>query len=414
MQKNIFHMSRIRNTHRIVKVLANYLIFFSIVNFLGCEPKIDSEYVETANVDDADISSKTVILRGSTTMESSEIAAVGFKIDESLSKVVRCEGTNIKCDGYIRESPIRFEASAFNLFVGTQYYYRAWVKLNDSSYYYGSVKSFVTNGILSNIQGFSSCYCPKEFSVSDSCKIYFSPGNLQYHVLKKEWRFAENQLDYLGIDNSQIGTIDLFAWSTYNDSIQHTSNFGVEISTNLNDYAGKFVDWGTNPIQNDTTEVQWRTLTSSEWNYLLFERMNHASFLGIACVNDVNGLIILPDTYPLDTTFKDGFAAESNAMHFRKHMYYSLEQWQRLEKEGAIFLPAAGYRYAKEEQGEIVQEVNTKSIQTYGYYFSSTEYEQNNKYVKYFYFGSNDAQIVTNYKNYGHSVRLVRDKVMEK
>lgn len=408
-------MSRIRNTHRIVKVLANYLIFFSIVNFLGCEPKIDSEYVETANVDDADISSKTVILRGSTTMESSEIAAVGFKIDESLSKVVRCEGTNIKCDGYIRESPIRFEASAFNLFVGTQYYYRAWVKLNDSSYYYGSVKSFVTNGILSNIQGFSSCYCPKEFSVSDSCKIYFSPGNLQYHVLKNEWRFAENQLDYLGIDNSQIGTIDLFAWSTYNDSIQHTSNFGVEISTNLNDYAGKFVDWGTNPIQNDTTEVQWRTLTSSEWNYLLFERMNHASLLGIACVNDVNGLIILPDTYPLDTTFKDGFAAESNAMHFRKHMYYSLEQWQRLEKEGAIFLPAAGYRYAKEEQGEIiVQEVNTKSIQTYGYYFSSTEYEQNNKYVKYFYFGSNDAQIVTNYKNYGHSVRLVRDKVMEK
>lgn len=408
-------MSRIRNTHRIVKVLANYLIFFSIVNFLGCEPKIDSEYVETANVDDADISSKTVILRGSTKMESSKIAAVGFKIDESLSKVVRCEGTNIKCDGYIRESPIRFEASAFNLFVGTQYYYRAWVKLNDSSYYYGSVKSFVTNGILSNIQGFSSCYCPKEFSVSDSCKIYFSPGNLQYHVLKNEWRFAENQLDYLGIDNSQIGTIDLFAWSTYNDSIQHTSNFGVEISTNLNDYAGKFVDWGTNPIQNDTTEVQWRTLTSSEWNYLLFERMNHASLLGIACVNDVNGLIILPDTYPLDTTFKDGFAAESNAMHFRKHMYYSLEQWQRLEKEGAIFLPAAGYRYAKEEQGEIiVQEVNTKSIQTYGYYFSSTEYEQNNKYVKYFYFGSNDAQIVTNYKNYGHSVRLVRDKVMEK
>lgn len=407
-------MSRIRNTHRIVKVLANYLIFFSIVNFLGCEPKIESEYVETANVDDADITSKTVILRGSTTTKSSEIAAVGFKIDESLSKVVRCEGTNIKCDGYIRESPIRFEASAFNLFVGTQYYYRAWVMLNDSSYYYGGVKSFVTNGILSNIQGFSSCYCPKEFSVSDSCKIYFSPGNLQYHVLKKEWRFAENQLDYLGIDNSQIGTIDLFAWSTYNDSIQHTSNFGVEISTNLNDYAGKFVDWGTNPIQNDTTEVQWRTLTSSEWNYLLFERMNHASFLGIACVNDVNGLIILPDTYPLDTTFKDGFASESNAMHFRKHKYYSLEQWQRLEKEGAIFLPAAGYRYAKEEQGKIVQEVNTKSIQTYGYYFSSTEYEQNNKYVKYFYFGSNDAQIVTNYKNYGHSVRLVRDKVMEK
>ena len=58
-------MSRIRNTHRIVKVLANYLIFFSIVNFLGCEPKIESDKVETANVVDEDITSTTVILRGS-------------------------------------------------------------------------------------------------------------------------------------------------------------------------------------------------------------------------------------------------------------------------------------------------------------------------------------------------------------
>ena len=412
-------MSRIRNTHRIVKVLVNYLIFFSIVNFLGCEPKIESDKVETANVVDEDITSTTVILRGSTTMKNSEVADVGFIVDESLSKVESCEGLAIKCDGYIREPKIEFSASACKLFVGSRYYYRAWVMLNDSSKLYGSVKSFETNRILSNIQDSSSYYHPKEFSVSDSSQVYFSIGNLQYHVLKNEWRFAENQLDFLGITNRLIFTtndcwIDLFAWSTYNDSIQDTPNFGVDISTKLNDYSGKFVDWGNNPISNDTTGAHWRTLTSSEWNYLLFERQNHDSLWGIACVNNVNGLILLPDTYPLTTTFKKGFAAESGAMHFRKHKYYSLEQWQRLEKEGAIFLPAAGYRYAKEEQGKIVQEVNTKSIQTYGYYFSSTEYEQNNKYVKYFYFGSNDAQIVTNYKNYGHSVRLVRDKVMEK
>ena len=35
------------------------------------------------------------------------------------------------------------------------------------------------------------------FSVSDYEKVVFSPGNLQYHIGQKEWRFAENQTDYL-------------------------------------------------------------------------------------------------------------------------------------------------------------------------------------------------------------------------
>ena len=55
-----------------------------------------------------------------------------------------------------------------------------------------------------------------EFSVSSTQTVTFSPGNLQYHPMKKKWRFAEKQTDYIGYANSNISTtyngwIDLFA-----------------------------------------------------------------------------------------------------------------------------------------------------------------------------------------------------------
>lgn len=54
-----------------------------------------------------------------------------------------------------------------------------------------------------------------EFSVSDSTKVYFSQGNLQYQASTNTWRFAEHQWDYVGNDNENIsekyaGWIDLF------------------------------------------------------------------------------------------------------------------------------------------------------------------------------------------------------------
>ena len=48
-----------------------------------------------------------------------------------------------------------------------------------------------------------------EFSVSDTTKVHFSQGNLQY---VGTWQFAENQWDYFG--NSQSDNHrDLFGWS---------------------------------------------------------------------------------------------------------------------------------------------------------------------------------------------------------
>ena len=93
--------------------------------------------------------------------------------------------------------------------------------------------------------------------------------------------------------------IDLFGWST------NTTNFGVSVSIDNDDYSGLFVDWGTNKIGNDAPNT-WRTLSKDEWVYLLNIRTNASSLYGIAQVNGVNGLIILPDNWicPVGVTFK--------------------------------------------------------------------------------------------------------------
>ena len=105
-----------------------------------------------------------------------------------------------------------------------------------------------------------------KFSISNGNQIAFSKGNLQYQASTGTWRFAANQYDAIGSDNSNIsptytGWIDLFGWGT-------GSNPTIT-STNNDDYT-IFVDWGNNAISNGGNEANlWRTLTNNEWKYLL-------------------------------------------------------------------------------------------------------------------------------------------------
>ena len=182
------------------------------------------------------------------------------------------------------------------------------------------------------------------FSVSETQKVTFSPGNLQYHPANNEWRFAPSQLDYIGDANSNCsstynGWLDLFGWST------SATNFGVSTSTDENDYSGSFVDWGTNTIGNDAPNT-WRTLTYDEWEYLLKTRPNASSLKGVAEVNGVNGLVFLPDNwvYPEGITFKSGFHSSDGVDYYAAYQTFTADQWSMLEAAGAVFLPAAGRR----------------------------------------------------------------------
>ena len=235
------------------------------------------------------------------------------------------------------------------------------------------------------------------FSVSADKKVTFSKGNLQYHPANNKWRFAESQLDYIGNANGNIsstynGWIDLFGWST------SATNFGVSTSTNYNDYSGSFVDWGTNKIGTDAPN-SWRTLTYDEWNYLRNGRPNASSLRGVAQVNGVNGLVFLPDnwTCPEGVTFKSGFHSSYGVDYYAAYQTFTSDQWSKLEAAGAIFLPAAGYRYGS----------NVNFVQNYGDYWSATEGNGGSAYC--LDFGSVEAYMYNYNRYYGQSVRLVKD-----
>ena len=237
----------------------------------------------------------------------------------------------------------------------------------------------------------------KGFSVSDSKKVTFSKGNLQYHPANDEWRFAEKQTDYIGEDNSNIsdtynGWLDLFGWST------RTTNFGVSTSRDNSDYSGSFVDWGTNKIGNDAPNT-WRTLSYDEWEYLLNNRPNASSLKAVAQVNGVNGLIFLPDnwTCPTDVAFKSGFHSTLGRENYAEYQSFAADQWSLLESAGAVFLPAAGIR------DSIYVFVN----QYYGGYWSATEDGSVGAY--YLSFAPNEAHMYYSSRYLGNSVRLVKD-----
>ena len=249
------------------------------------------------------------------------------------------------------------------------------------------------------------------FSVASDKTVVFAPGNLQYKQSTDTWSFASAQFEVLGTNNVVGGTvahdptvgnirngnaladkIDFFGWST------NSSNFGVSASVNADDYMGDFVDWGSNLIGTSAPDA-WRTLTKDEWEYLLSSRANASSLYGVAQVNGVNGLIILPDnwTCPEGVTFKSGLNTTYGRSYYADYQVFDLEQWSSLETAGAVFLPAAGYREGNRVTG----------VMDRGRYWSTSESDNDN--VCFVRFEANNAGTTCNPRFYGRSVRLVRD-----
>ena len=236
------------------------------------------------------------------------------------------------------------------------------------------------------------------FSVSADKQVAFSKGNLQYTQSTNIWSFAENQYDYLGEANIAIDAdiladkIDLFGWST------NSTNFGVSTSIDDADYSGSFIDWGTNQIGTDTPNT-WRTLTKDEWDYLLNTRTNASVLKGIAQVNGVNGLILLPDNWscPAGVAFKSGFHSNYGVDYYAAYQTFTAEQWFSLEAAGAVFLSASGGRGG----------FDVGDNQYYGYYWTATEQDIDG--ACYLIFGANKAGVEFESRLNGLSVRLVND-----
>lgn len=208
------------------------------------------------------------------------------------------------------------------------------------------------------------------FSVSPSLKVRFSKGNLQYKATTATWRFAENQWDRMGNDNENIsqyygGWIDLFGWATsgwncgntyympyewdFVDDYEMGDGYGP-LPPRDYDLVGEYAncDWGVyNAISNGGNQPgMWRTLSIDEWRYLLTGRPNATSKYGVASIDGVNGLVLLPDqwTLPEGCTFNYGMGAGDGREFFVLKNSYSAEDWIKMQTNGAVFLPAAGVR----------------------------------------------------------------------
>lgn len=202
------------------------------------------------------------------------------------------------------------------------------------------------------------------FSVSETQRVWFSRGNLQYQASSNSWKFADHQYDYMGINNTNVsssysGWIDLFGWGTsgfdhgalcyqpwsVNCNDEDYLAYG-QWSYNLNDQSGQ-ADWGYNAISNGNNTTQtWRTLSYEEWLYLLDERTSPSGIrYAKAKVNDFNGVILLPDSWN-ESYYELNNFNQSDA-NFSCNVI-NASQWSTLEQYGAVFLPAAGYRHGIE------------------------------------------------------------------
>ena len=293
-----------------------------------------------------------------------------------------------------------FKVEVTDLKAETKYYYRAYVMLNTLQILLGDVKEFTTLEKSGSDEP-ETPEAPEEpettfmFSVAADKTVTFSPGNLQYHPANNEWRFAPSQLEYIGNDNANIsatynGWIDLFGWGTGNNPIN--------ISEEYEDYS-TFVDWGVNKIGSDAPNT-WRTLTYDEWYYLRWERPNYDKLIGVAQVNGVNGLILLPDgwTSPSGVTFKSGFHDGYGIEYYAAYQTFSSSDWAKLEASGAVFFPAAGDRVCN---GDVY------GVGSYGGYWSSTPNGSDGAHDLSFY--SDGVGMSYSNRCNGRSVRLVKD-----
>ena len=293
---------------------------------------------------------------------------------------------------------------------------------------------------------------PPFFSVSDTKRVVFAPGNVQFTATlnadgsytNPAWRFAAEQWEVIGsaadytapASGSKSVTYDLFGWATA--GVKNPSgNYGAD-ETHVNyqpwstsvasdvfseNYAGygpsnntwtaaggtfdasitntwcvdplyEYCDWGVH------FGGGWYTLSAAEWIYLFNHRGSDKS--GYATVNGVQGVIFLPD----NETIPAGSSFSAVRTDFTTNTYTAAE-WAVLESSGAVFLPLAGYR-----QGTNFN--NTSGVNFRGHYWTSSASSSNS---------AQDVYGVTmggtgNYTIYvdkhwsrrsGLSVRLVRD-----
>lgn len=205
---------------------------------------------------------------------------------------------------------------------------------------------------------------------SDTVKVLFAPGNLQYQASTQTWRFAAHQYEYIGdapgnnvTDNTvranQSDWIDLLVWgqtgynSTDPSQIYTTSNTSYKpVGPAYNSIiANTGYDWGVYCDiwynEEKISQGTYRTLTGPEWTYLLGRKhkndgtkslytkrvyvyLNNNTSDKTTPGNERVGILFYPDDYEEDLVAEDATL--------------TLTEWNALEQKGVVFLPRHGSR----------------------------------------------------------------------
>lgn len=190
------------------------------------------------------------------------------------------------------------------------------------------------------------------FSVDAGNQVLFSQGNLQYNKATQEWSFMEHQWSTVETHGQNVGAdydaqdiVSLFGWGTSGHNYGPANYQPWSTSAEGSDYGpGSSVlspteqsDWGCNAIANggNTASSGWFTLSRAQWEYLLGDTPERVGRWTLATVNNVPGLLLLPDDQPpFSSPDRTGYTTYT----------YTLDTWQDMEALGAVFLPAAGTR----------------------------------------------------------------------
>ncbi|MCQ2273269.1 MAG: hypothetical protein MJZ86_00580 [Bacteroidales bacterium] len=217
------------------------------------------------------------------------------------------------------------------------------------------------------------------YSVSPTLQVLFSVGNLQWidtgsHVVAGgatvdgTFRFAPHQYDAImwhdgNLDNSTVQPsttdhvsnqwIDLFTYGSSGYDAAYPPYYWTGTTTMPSGATsrGTMYDWGEyNAISNGGNQPgQWRTLTSSEWDYMVNSRTN-ASNLEIphCAVGGVIGTMYFPDLWDWNDPQIRSICTGVSAGEEKQ---FTLEEWAVFERFGATFVPAYDSYYLKTKQG---------------------------------------------------------------